>query len=254
VPAPTAPASRPADPDRVLVIIPTYDEAENIKWIVQRTRSVVPDADILVVDDASPDGTGQLADGLAAVDTRVAVLHKEGKSGLGTAYVSGFGWGIERGYDVLVEMDADGSHQPEQLPQLLAALNGADLVIGSRWVPGGSVVNWPRRREWLSRTANWYARHALRSSVRDITAGFRAYRRRTLESIELAGVSSQGYCFQIDLTRRVSANRMTIVEVPIEFVERERGRSKMSGAIIREAMLRVTVWGWSAWFRRRGGV
>jgi dolichol-phosphate mannosyltransferase len=236
------------------VIIPTYDEAENIEWIVRRTRSVVPHADILVVDDASPDGTGRIADSLAAADTSVSVLHKEGKSGLGTAYVSGFGWGLERGYGVLVEMDADGSHQPEQLPQLLDALDGADLVIGSRWVRGGSVVNWPKQREWLSRCANWYARHALRSNVRDITAGFRAYRRGTLESIELDGVSSQGYCFQIDLTRRVSAKALTIVEVPIEFVERERGRSKMSGAIIREAMVRVTAWGWSAWFRRRSRV
>ncbi|HWG97900.1 MAG TPA: polyprenol monophosphomannose synthase [Pilimelia sp.] len=239
-----------ADIGKVLVVIPTYNESENIQWIIDRTRAAVPSAHILVADDNSPDGTGDIADAIAERDGNVAVLHRKGKEGLGAAYVAGFRWGLERGYDVLVEMDADGSHQPEQLPLLLAALRDADLAIGSRWVRGGTVVNWPLRRNLLSRCANLYAGTALRVKVKDITAGFRAFRRRTLEGIDLGGVTSQGYCFQIDLTRRAAARGFRIVEVPIEFVERERGHSKMSGAIIREAMSKVTAWGIARWLGR----
>ena len=198
---------------------------------------------MLVVDDASPDGTGEAADRIAASDDHVHVMHRLGKQGLGTAYLAGFSWGLKRDYSVLVEMDADGSHQPEQLPSLLAALDGADLVLGSRWVAGGSVVNWPRRRELLSRGGNTYVRLALGLKVKDATGGFRAFRRATLEKLDLDGVASQGYCFQVDLARRAVQHDLRVVEVPIEFVEREYGDSKMTGSIVREALWRVTVWG-----------
>ena len=227
----------------VLVIVPTYQERLNVEEIVARTRAAVPLADVLVVDDASPDGTGALADVLASRDQHVHVLHRQGKEGLGAAYLAGFGWGLDRGYDVLVEMDADGSHQPEQLPRLLVALPGADLVLGSRWVPGGSVLNWPRRRELLSRGGNEYVRRALGIGLRDATGGFRAFRRTTLEKLDLDGVASHGYCFQVDLAWRTVRQGFRVAEVPIEFVERARGQSKMSGAIVREALWRVTVWG-----------
>lgn len=235
---------------KVLVIIPTYNEADNVRLIIDRTRAAVPAASILIVDDGSPDGTGSLVAAITQRDDAVALLERDEKAGLGTAYISGFRWGLDRGYDVLVEMDADGSHQPEQLSLLLSALAAADVVLGSRWVGGGTVVNWPRRRHLLSRAANWYAGHALKIDVKDATAGFRAYRARTLECIDLDSVASQGYAFQIDLTRRAAAFGFRIVEVPIEFIERERGRSKMSSVIIREALVRVTSWGWDAWFRR----
>jgi dolichol-phosphate mannosyltransferase len=244
----------------VLVVVPTYDERLNIEGVVGRVRAAVPNADLLVVDDASPDGTGEIADRLAAGDAQVHVLHRVGKQGLGSAYLAGFGWGLERGYDVLVEMDADGSHQPEQLPDLLAALEDADLVLGSRWVPGGSVVNWPRSRELLSRGGNTYVRVALGLGLRDATGGFRAFRRETLDKLDLDAVASQGYCFQVDLARRAVAQGLRVAEVPIEFVEREHGVSKMSGAIVREALWRVTVWGLARPLRghrgarlRRGG-
>jgi dolichol-phosphate mannosyltransferase len=227
----------------VLVVVPTYQERLNIEEILARLRAAAPLADVLVVDDASPDGTGELADAAADMDPHVHVLHRERKQGLGVAYLAGFGWGLARSYDVLVEMDADGSHQPEQLPELLAALPDADLVLGSRWVPGGSVVNWPRRRRLLSRGGNGYVRRALGFAVRDATGGFRAFRRSTLEGLDLAGVASQGYCFQVDLAWRSVQQGFRVVEVPIEFVERTRGASKMNGAIVREALWRVTVWG-----------
>jgi dolichol-phosphate mannosyltransferase len=227
----------------VLVIIPTYNERENIAHILERLHAAVPQADVLVADDASPDGTGEIADSIAANDPRVHVMHRPGKAGLGAAYVAGFEWGIERGYDVLVEMDADGSHAPEQLPRLLAALEHADVVLGSRWVRGGAIVNWPRRREILSRGANIYVRIALGIEVRDATGGYRAYRRDVLEAIDYSAVSSQGYCFQVDLAWRVLGAGYRIVEVPITFAERERGESKMSGAIVREAFVRVGQWG-----------
>lgn len=207
-----------------------------------RLRRAVPDADLLIVDDDSPDGTGKLADSAAASDAQIHVLHRPGKAGLGAAYRAGFRWGLDEGYDVLAQMDADGSHRPEHLPRLLDALRHADLVIGSRWVPGGRVVNWPRSREALSRGANLYARIALGLPARDSTAGFRVWRRATLEGVDLDTVRSQGYCFQIDLTRRAARRGFRIVEVPIEFVDRTEGASKMSAAIVREAAWRVTAW------------
>lgn len=231
---------------RTLVVMPTYDEAENIESVVRRVRAACPGVDLLVVDDASPDGTGALADALAAGDPQVAVLHRSRKDGLGGAYRAGFAWGLERGYEVLVEMDADGSHLPEQLHRLLDAIedgDGADLVIGSRWVPGGAVANWPWYRRAISRGGTAYARIMLGLPVEDATAGFRAFRATALEEIHLELVASQGYCFQIDLTRRARGAGLRIVEVPITFVEREHGRSKMSAGIVREALWRVTTWG-----------
>ena len=226
----------------LLVIVPTYQERLNVENIVGRVRASVPMAHVLVVDDASPDGTGALADALAATDGQVHVLHRAAKEGLGVAYLAGFGWGLERDFEVLVEMDADGSHQPEQLPRLLAALPDADLVLGSRWVPGGSVVNWPARRKALSQSGNVYVRKALGLGVHDATGGYRAFRRSTLEKLDLAGVASHGYCFQVDLVWRTVQQGLRVTEVPIQFVERERGDSKMNGAIVREALWRVTVW------------
>ncbi|MFJ3106629.1 polyprenol monophosphomannose synthase [Streptomyces sp. V1I6] len=228
---------------RALVIIPTYNEAENIRSIVSRVRAAVPDADVLVADDNSPDGTGKFADELAVQDEQVHVLHRKGKEGLGAAYLAGFRWGIEHDYGVLVEMDADGSHQPEELPRLLTALKGADLVLGSRWVPGGRVVNWPKHREILSRGGSTYSRLLLGVPLRDVTGGFRAFRAETLEGLGLDDVASQGYCFQVDLARRAVAAGFHVVEVPITFVERELGDSKMNRDIVVEALWRVTAWG-----------
>jgi dolichol-phosphate mannosyltransferase len=227
----------------VLVVIPTYNERDNLEPIIKRLHAVLPKVRVLVVDDGSPDGTGQLADQLSAADERVHVLHRKEKTGLGTAYVAGFSWGLERDYAVLVEMDADGSHAPEDLPRMLAALSDADLVLGSRYVPGGRVVNWPRRREFFSRGANLYTKIALGARINDITAGFRAYRRAVLEKIKLGNVASQGYCFQIDLAWRTVEAGFTVVEVPITFTEREIGVSKMSKDVVREALIRVTKWG-----------
>jgi dolichol-phosphate mannosyltransferase len=227
---------------RVLVVTPTYDERLNIAAVVTRLRAAVPHADVLVVDDNSPDGTGDIADELAASDPAVHVLHRPVKEGLGAAYVAGFQWGLSRDYQVLVEMDADGSHQPEQLPALLSALQNADLVLGSRWVKGGSVTDWPVSRMALSRGGNTYVRLSLGLGLRDATGGFRAFRREVLESIDLAAVASHGYCFQVDLAWRALRHGATVVEVPIDFVERVHGRSKMSGSIVREALWRVTQW------------
>ncbi len=241
--------------DDVLVIIPTFNERESLPTIVARVRASTPDVHILVVDDNSPDGTGDLADSLAAGDDHIQVLHRTAKNGLGAAYLAGFRWGMSRGFDVLVEMDADGSHRPEHLPAMLDALQDADAVIGSRWVPGGGVVNWPRHRQWLSQGGNRYTQVMLGLGVHDATAGYRAYRRTALERMDLSTVSSQGYCFQVDLTRRAAAAGLRIVEVPITFVEREQGDSKMSGAIVAEALWRVTQWGVSSraqQVRRRG--
>jgi dolichol-phosphate mannosyltransferase len=226
-----------------LVIIPTYNEAENIKPIVARVRESVPEAHVLVADDNSPDGTGKIADEIAAVDDQVHVMHRKGKEGLGAAYMAGFRWGIDNGYGVLVEMDADGSHQPEELPRLLTALKGADLVLGSRWVPGGRIVNWPKSREFISRGGSLYSRMLLGVPLRDVTGGYRAFRAETLEGLGLDEVASQGYCFQVDLARRAVESGFHVVEVPITFVEREIGESKMSNDILVEALWRVTAWG-----------
>jgi dolichol-phosphate mannosyltransferase len=234
-------AAQPIEP--VLVVIPTYNERENLTPILERLHKALPDVNALVVDDGSPDGTGELADKLAADDPRVHVLHRTEKAGLGAAYVAGFRWGLERDYATIVEMDADGSHAPEDLPRMLDALGDADLVLGSRYVPGGSVVNWAKRRELLSRAANLYSRLALGMKIREYTAGFRAYRRQVLEKLELDEIASRGYCFQIDLAWRTAQAGFDVVEVPITFTEREFGESKMSGSVIREAMLRVGIWG-----------
>jgi dolichol-phosphate mannosyltransferase len=238
------PGSGQRDPvQRVVVIIPTYNERENLDQIVARLRAAVPAADVLVADDNSPDGTGDLAEKLALTDEQVHVMHRPGKQGLGAAYLAGFGWALDRGYDAIVEMDADGSHDPAQLPALLAALADADLVIGSRWVRGGTVANWPKSREVLSRGGNAYARLMLGLSVHDATGGFRAYRAAALRAIALDTVTSQGYCFQIDLTLRAVRAGKQVTEVPITFTERTLGSSKMSRAIVAEALWRVTQWG-----------
>jgi dolichol-phosphate mannosyltransferase len=234
---------RPDARERTLVIIPTYNESENIDRIIARTRAAIPHADILIADDNSPDGTGKLADALAAADDQVHVMHRLGKEGLGAAYLAGFEWGINNDYDILVEMDADGSHQPEQLPPLLDATAHADLVLGSRWVEGGKVVNWPRSREILSRGGNLWTRIALGIPLKDATGGFRAFRRQTLLGIGLDNVASAGYCFQVDLAWRALKAGYRVVEVPITFIEREYGDSKMSRAIVVEALLLTTAWG-----------
>ncbi|WP_408899619.1 polyprenol monophosphomannose synthase [Nocardioides sp. R1-1] len=235
------------------MVIPTYNEAANIAWIIERVRIAQPHVDVLVVDDGSPDGTGAVADGLAAADPQVHVLHRTAKEGLGAAYLAGFGWAMDAGYDVIGEMDADGSHQPEQLQRLLRGLLDADLVIGSRWVPGGSVVNWPWQREVLSRGGNLYVRTLLGIDVRDATAGFRLFRRSTLEKIRLDEVRSTGYVFQTDLVTRTLRAGLTVREVPIEFVERVRGESKMSGQVALESLKRITWWGLrERWSQMRG--
>jgi dolichol-phosphate mannosyltransferase len=210
---------------------------------VGRVRRAVPAVDILVADDNSPDGTGAIADGLAADDDHVHVLHRPGKQGLGAAYLAGFAWAAERQYDAVVEMDADGSHAPEELPRLLDAVRDADVVLGSRWVPGGKVVNWPFHRLLLSRGGNLYVRLALGMPLRDATGGYRVYRLPVLDKMDVESVASQGYCFQVDLAWRAHRNGFRVVEVPITFAERERGASKMSSGIVREALWLVTVWG-----------
>ena len=239
-----------------LVIVPTYNEAENVRTIAAAVLGALPDAHLLVVDDASPDGTGDLVRQLAAADDRVYLLERSGKLGLGTAYVAGFRWGLERGYPLLVEMDADGSHPADRLPALVAAVDGADdvlLAIGSRWVPGGSVVDWPLHREVLSRGANTYARFVLGIGVRDVTAGFRVYRADAIARMDLDSIDSKGYCFQVDMTLRVDDLGGRIVEVPIRFRDRVHGVSKMSRSIVLEAMLRTTQWGLQRRFGRRRG-
>lgn len=228
---------------QVLVVIPTYNERENLGPILTRLHEALPEVHALVVDDGSPDGTGELADELAGKDDRVHVMHRTEKAGLGAAYVAGFGWGLARDYNTIVEMDADGSHAPEDLPRVLEALADADLVLGSRYVPGGSVVNWPFRRQLLSKLANVYAGICLGAGIKDITAGYRAYRREVLQKLPLDEIASAGYCFQIDLAWRTAEQGFTVTEVPITFTEREIGDSKMSSSIVFEAILRVGVWG-----------
>jgi dolichol-phosphate mannosyltransferase len=232
-----------ADLGRILVIIPTFNELESLPVIVGRVRASVPEAFILVADDNSPDGTGRLADEIAAADDHVTVMHRLGKEGLGAAYLAGFAWALEQGYDVVVEMDADGSHQPEQLPRLLDRLRTADLVLGSRWVAGGGTVNWPKSRQMLSKGGSLYTRVMLGVPLRDVTGGYRAFRADTLRKMDLHEVASQGYCFQVDLAWRAVQRGLVVKEVPITFVERVAGSSKMSQKIVVEALWRVTVWG-----------
>ena len=241
-----------ADEMRVCVCIPTYNEAENINTILRRARAALPAAQLLVLDDASPDGTGTLADQFASNDAGVAVVHRAAKEGLGAAYLDGFRWALERDFDVVVEMDADGSHAPEELPRLLIALREADVVLGSRWVPGGAVRNWPASRMLLSRGGNAYVRIALGVPLRDATGGFRAYRSDVLRKLALVDVASQGYCFQVDLVLRALRAGFRVVEVPITFVEREYGASKMDRRIIAEALWRVTGWALTSRLRLRG--
>jgi dolichol-phosphate mannosyltransferase len=230
---------------RVVVLIPTFNEAENIGSAVASVRSSLPRANVIVLDDASPDGTGRIADKIAAEDRLVSVVHRTKKNGLGDAYLDGFERALSTGFDIVIEFDADGSHPADVLPELVEAANaeGIGLAIGSRWVNGGSVVDWPRHRLFLSRGGNAYARLMLGLSVRDSTAGFRAYRAECLRALDLTSVKTKGYGFQVDMTRRVEAAGFGIVEIPIAFRERTHGQSKMSGAIILEAMWMVTLWG-----------
>jgi dolichol-phosphate mannosyltransferase len=229
--------------ERVAVLIPTYNERDNLPVIVARVREVLPQLDVVVLDDNSPDGTGAVADELAAADPQVSVIHRAGKEGLGAAYLAGFAWALGAGYDAVVEMDADGSHRPEDLTAMLAAAEHADAVIGSRWVPGGSVVNWPLHRKALSVGGNLYVKVLLGMPVHDATAGYRVYRADALRTMGLHDVESLGYCFQTDLTWRAVKAGLTVVEVPITFVEREIGDSKMSPDIMKESLRRITGWG-----------
>lgn len=235
-----------------LIIVPTYDEIDGLELIVARIRAAVPTADLLIVDDSSPDGTGELADRLSAADPAIRVLHRAGKNGLGQAYLAGFEVARIGGYEFVVEMDADGSHDPQSLPAMITlARSGASLVIGSRWVEGGSVVNWPPLRKAISRGGNWYSRIMLRSHIRDITAGFRVFRASALADLDLAAISSQGYCFQVEMAWRLERTGHRVTEHPITFVERQTGRSKMHTGIVVEALLRVTAWGIAATLRTR---
>jgi dolichol-phosphate mannosyltransferase len=242
-----------------LVVIPTYNERENLATIVGRVRRATPEASVLVVDDHSPDGTGELADELGATDAALHVMHRPGKMGLGAAYLDAFEWALARGYDPIVQMDADGSHRPEEVGSLLAAFDGTDasgrpvdLVIGSRWAPGGRIENWPKYREWLSRGGSAYVRWMLRLPTRDTTAGFRAIRADGLRRMALTDVLTRGYGFQVDMLWHAREAGLGIVEVPVTFVERERGRSKMSVGIVLEAMRKVTAWGLRSRFARPG--
>lgn len=232
-----------SDLGRIVVIVPTFNERTTLRPIVQRIRCAVPEAGILVADDNSPDGTGAIADELAAADDHVHVMHRLGKEGLGAAYLAGFAWALQAQYDVVVEMDADGSHQPEQLPRLLDALRSADLVLGSRWVPGGDTENWPAIRKLISKGGSAYTRLMLGVPIHDATGGYRAFRADTLRKLDLHEVASQGYCFQIDLAWRALQRGMRVKEVPITFVERTSGTSKMDRKIVIEALWRVTAWG-----------
>jgi dolichol-phosphate mannosyltransferase len=231
---------------RVLVVIPTYNEADNIRSITERVRRAVPSVDILVADDNSPDGTGTIADEIAVADDHIFVLHRAGKEGLGAAYKAGFAWAKNKGYDVVVEMDADGSHAPEELSLLLDQLRDHDAVLGTRYIAGGSVHNWPMRRLVLSRGGNIYIRMALGMPFRDATGGYRAYRMPVLDAINVDTVASTGYSFQVELAWRAYRQGFRVTEVPITFTEREHGVSKMSGNIFKEQLLRVTTWGLQA--------
>jgi dolichol-phosphate mannosyltransferase len=238
---------------RCLIVLPTYQEATNIAEVLRRIRAAVPAANVLVVDDGSPDGTGAIAEAAASELGNVDVLHRPAKAGLGSAYRDGFGWGLERGFEAIVEMDADLSHDPSDLPRLLAAVeDGADLAIGARYVPGGSIPAWSWHRRLLSRQGNRYAAWALRIPVRDATSGFRAYRATILAKVDLSQVRADGYGFQVEMAYEVAAHGGSIVELPIRFAERALGRSKMSGRIVVEALFLVTWWGLRDRLKNRG--
>jgi dolichol-phosphate mannosyltransferase len=235
-------------PDRALVIIPTYNERFNVARIIPAVLAQDPSIEVLVVDDGSPDGTGQVVDGIAANNPRVHVIHREGKLGLGTAYIAGFRWALERKYDLVFEMDADFSHNPDTLPEFLAAIKEADVVHGSRYQDGRvNVVNWPMSRLFLSYTANIYARAITGLPIFDTTAGFKCFRRNVLESIDLNSVKSNGYAFQIEMSFRAWKRGFRLVEIPIIFVDRTEGVSKMSKKIVREAV-------WMVWRLRWWGI
>ena len=233
-----------------LIVVPTYNERDNVQGIVARFLAALPTAELLFVDDNSPDGTGALLDDLAAAEPRLHVMHRAGKLGLGTAYREGFAWGLARGFGYLFEMDADGSHDPKYLPQMLAlAEDGADVVVGSRYVPGGGTQNWGLGRKIISRGGSLYARTVLGIDVRDVTAGFICWRRAALEAIDLSTITSNGYSFQIEMKYRALRKHLRVVETPIMFVDRRVGQSKMSRAIVAEALLKV----WGLRFGRPSG-
>jgi dolichol-phosphate mannosyltransferase len=231
------------DLGKVLVIVPTYNERESLPVIVAGIRQAEPEVHILIADDNSPDGTGEVADGLSSSDSSIQVLHRTSKAGLGAAYLDAFDWAKSRGYDVVVEMDADGSHRPVDLTRILDALTNNDVVLGSRWIKDGKVVNWAKSREVLSRGGNLYTRMWLGVPIHDATGGFRAYRMSALAQMNIADVESQGYCFQVDMAWRAVRANLRVAEVPITFVERELGESKMDSSIVKEALWRVTQWG-----------
>lgn len=235
-------AGKPSD--STLVIIPTYNELENLPLIIGRVREATPEVEILVVDDNSPDGTGDKADEMAAADKHVHVLHREEKTGLLGAYTAGFNWGLERDYQVICQMDADGSHAPEQLPRLLEAIDkGADLVIGSRYVEGGEAVNWPRNRYLLSKLGNLYVSLALGTDVADMTAGYRAFRREVLEALDFDELSRKGYIFQVQIADKADQAGFDVREVPITFTDRTLGESKLDASFAKDSLTEVTKWG-----------
>ena len=236
---------------KTLVVMPTYNEAGNINLAVQRLFEHNPSVDLLVVDDSSPDGTGSLADAIALKDKRVTVLHRSGKQGLGAAYLAGFQLAFNQGYEVVVEMDADGSHRAQDLPKLLQKSPDYDLVIGSRYIRGGKTQNWPLHRQWLSRGGNLYARVMLGSKLNDMTAGFRTFRTSFLKTMDLGSINAKGYSFQIEMAYRTLQSGGTAVEVPITFIEREIGVSKMSSDIVKEALMLMTKLGIKRIFLRK---
>ena len=230
---------------KTLIIIPTYNEAENISKLLDAVHSQVPDADILVVDDNSPDGTAVVVEGRIKKDTRLSIMKRAGKLGLGSAYIAGFKQALVRGYEVVFEMDADFSHNPAYLPKFLEAIKEADLVLGSRYVEGGGVENWPLLRRLISLGGSWYGRFILGVPYRDLTGGFKCFRRKTLEAIDLDSIHSEGYSFQIELTYRVHKKGLRIREIPIVFADRLGGKSKMSWKIFLEAIFRVWQMRWT---------
>jgi len=234
---------------KILVIIPTYQESENINSIINRVFASNPAVEVLVVDDSSPDGTANLVQQMMTANSQIHLLSNTTKAGLGKAYVAGFKWGLDRNFEVFVEMDADGSHAPEELNSLLEKLDFCDVSLGSRWVPGGKIENWPLSRQWLSKGGNFYTRIMLGFEVQDATGGYRAYRRKVLEAIDLDSIESQGYCFQVDMVRRALALNFKICETPIVFTEREAGNSKMSKTIVIEAFSRIGIWGLKRFLR-----
>jgi len=233
-----------------LLCIPTYNEAESIVEILERTLALnINGLEILVIDDSSPDGTAELVSALQ--NPKIHILNRAKKEGLGPAYLAGFQWGLTQGFDFFIEMDADGSHQPEEIHRLVAAASGADLVLGTRWIAGGEVINWPWHRRAISRLGTWYAELALKLPYKDLTGGFRLYTAQILRSIDLNSISAVGYGFQIEMALRVSERGGIVREVPITFIERTKGRSKMSKAIVWEAFVKTTQWGFQRWFNRR---